>query len=36
MEKLRGDLEDGTWQRRHGHLLDLDSIDGGLRLVVRC
>jgi len=35
MEKLRGDLEDGTWQGRHGHLLDLDSIDGGLRLVVR-
>jgi SAM-dependent methyltransferase len=35
MEQLRRDLEDGTWHRRHGHLLDLDSIDGGFRLVMR-
>jgi SAM-dependent methyltransferase len=35
MERLRSDLEGGAWLRRHGHLLALDSIDGGLRLVVR-
>jgi SAM-dependent methyltransferase len=35
MELLRSDLADGTWHRRHGHLLALDSVDAGLRLVVR-
>lgn len=35
MEMLRADLADGTWRRRHGHLLALDSVDGGLRLVIR-
>ncbi len=35
MEVLRQDLDDGTWQRRHGRLRELDSIDGGFRLVVR-
>lgn len=35
MERLRSDLADGTWRARHGHLLDEDHIDGGLRLVVR-
>ena len=35
MERLRSDLAGGAWHRRHGHLLALDSIDGGLRLVVR-
>jgi hypothetical protein len=35
MDKLRADLGDGTWRRRHGHLLDLESVDGGLRLVIR-
>ena len=35
MEKLRADLADGTWTRRHADLLDLDSVDGGLRLVVK-
>jgi SAM-dependent methyltransferase len=35
MERLRADLADGTWHARHGHLLGLDSIDGGIRLVVR-
>jgi SAM-dependent methyltransferase len=35
MELLRADLADGTWHRRHGHLLALDSVDGGLRLVIR-
>jgi SAM-dependent methyltransferase len=35
MNRLRADLADGVWHRRHGHLLVLDSIDGGLRLVIR-
>jgi SAM-dependent methyltransferase len=35
MERLRADLQDGSWLARHGDLLDQDSIDGGLRLVVR-
>jgi SAM-dependent methyltransferase len=35
MEKLRSDLVDGTWDERHGDLMDEDSIDGGLRLVIR-
>jgi hypothetical protein len=35
MERLRSDIADGTWHSRHGHLLDLDAIDGGLRLVIR-
>jgi Methyltransferase domain len=35
MDRLRADLADGSWRRRHGHLLALDSVDGGLRLVIR-
>jgi SAM-dependent methyltransferase len=35
MEKLRSDLSDGTWRRRHGHLMALDTVDAGLRLVIR-
>jgi SAM-dependent methyltransferase len=35
MDRLRSDLDDGTWERRHGDLRGLDSIDGGFRLVVR-
>jgi SAM-dependent methyltransferase len=35
MEQLRADLDDGSWTRRHGHLLHQDTIDGGFRLVVR-
>ena len=35
MARLRSDLDDGTWHERHGHLLGLDAIDGGFRLVVR-
>jgi SAM-dependent methyltransferase len=31
---LRRDLEDGTWDARHGHLRTLDAYDAGLRLVV--
>lgn len=32
--RLRRDLEDGTWHRRHGHLLDEREIDLGYRLVI--
>jgi hypothetical protein len=28
------DLSTGAWDRRHGHLRDLESFDAGLRLVV--
>ncbi len=35
LEQLRVDLDDGTWMARHAHLLDMTSIDGGLRLVIR-
>jgi SAM-dependent methyltransferase len=35
MERLGRDLADGTWMRRHGRLLDRETVDGGLRLVVR-
>ena len=31
---LRRDLDDGTWERRHGALLALDELDLGYRLVV--
>jgi len=31
---LARDLEDGTWDRRHGHLRTQDSFDGSLVLVV--
>ena len=32
--RLRHDLEDGTWRRRRGHLLDEQEIDLGYRLVI--
>jgi SAM-dependent methyltransferase len=32
-ERLRADLEDGTWEQRYGHLRTLPSLDVGLRLV---
>ena len=31
---LRRDLEDGSWDARHGELRELDEYDVGLRLVV--
>jgi SAM-dependent methyltransferase len=31
---LRSDLSDGTWQRRHGHLLRQSALDLGYRLVI--
>ena len=34
LEKLRADLESGEWDRRYGHLRELESFDCGLRLVV--
>jgi SAM-dependent methyltransferase len=34
MARLAADLENGTWHRRHGHLLDLDVHDTGYRIVV--
>lgn len=35
LQRLRHDLDTGTWWARHRDLLDLDAIDAGLRLVVR-
>jgi SAM-dependent methyltransferase len=34
LTRLRHDLEDGTWRRLHGHLLDEQEIDLGYRLVI--
>ena len=34
LARLRRDLEDGTWRRRHGDLLDRTELDLGYRLVV--
>jgi ubiquinone/menaquinone biosynthesis C-methylase UbiE len=34
MHRLRADLADGTWAERNRHLLELDEIDLGYRLVV--
>ena len=31
---VRRDLENGSWDERHGHLRGLDAFDVGLRLVV--
>jgi SAM-dependent methyltransferase len=31
---VRRDLDDGTWDARHGHLRELREYDGGLRLIV--
>jgi hypothetical protein len=31
---LERDLDSGEWDRRHGHLRQLDELDVGLRLVV--
>ena len=33
IEKLRTDLQDGTWQRRNARLLDADVLDVGWRLI---
>jgi SAM-dependent methyltransferase len=34
VEAVAHDLQDGTWNARHGHLRDLDEYDAGLRLLV--
>jgi len=34
MKQLATDLEDGTWQERNGHLLALEELDLGYRLIV--
>jgi SAM-dependent methyltransferase len=34
VEAVGRDLQDGTWDRRHGHLRELDEYDAGLRLLV--
>ena len=34
LTRLAQDLADGTWQRRHGHLLYQEELDLGYRLVV--
>lgn len=33
-ERLRRDLDDGTWDARHGHLRELTEVDIGYRLLV--
>jgi len=34
MDRLERDLADGTWNAKYGHLLDLDEVDLGYRLVI--
>jgi SAM-dependent methyltransferase len=34
VDRLRRDLEDGTWDARHGHLRTQPEFDGALRLIV--
>jgi SAM-dependent methyltransferase len=34
LTRLRSDLEDGAWHRRHGHLLKRSELDLGYRLIV--
>jgi hypothetical protein len=34
INQLRADPADGSWQRRHGHLLAQPTFDGSLRLLV--
>ena len=34
IERLRRDLDDGTWHRKNGHLLDKTEMDYGYRLVI--
>lgn len=34
LERLRRDLDDGTWARKNGHLLDKLEMDYGYRLVI--
>jgi hypothetical protein len=34
LARLRSDLADGTWNARNGHLLALESLEIGYRIVV--
>ncbi len=34
LQKLERDLADGTWMKRNGHLMELDALDLGYRLVI--
>ena len=34
VEAVQSDLQDGTWDKRHGHLRELDEYDVGQRLLV--
>lgn len=34
LDRLRADLEDGTWARRYGHLMSQRELDLGYRLVI--
>ncbi len=34
LARLRRDLDDGTWERRHGHLLSQSELDLGYRIVI--
>lgn len=34
LRRLAEDLQTGAWLRRFGHLLDLDELDLGYRLIV--
>ena len=34
LERLRRDLADGTWERRHGHLSERAELDLGYRIVI--
>ncbi|MGC2372987.1 MAG: hypothetical protein WA484_03840 [Solirubrobacteraceae bacterium] len=33
VDDVTHDLQDGSWDRRHGHLRELDEYDAGPRLV---
>jgi len=34
MRRLRADIDDGEWHRQWGHLLDLDELDLGYRVLI--
>lgn len=34
LARLEQDLASGDWQARHGHLMELDNLDVGYRLVI--
>lgn len=34
VDAVSRDLRSGTWDRRYGHLRDIDALDVGLRLIV--